>query len=568
MVAWDERMSIDWAREIRGTRSSARADTPASASCERRSALLAVGRGGMRTAPFDSRRASSAVGFWTLTTTPAPHGSPVVAPAFSKRSSGILACRPRPCSTTTPTPDLTRRAMLSGARATRRSPAVVSRGTPICMNRSSRGKSSRIVTTAHRLFKGIDPDSERGRHEEGRGRMRSAPVHQWLFTPPVGRLPNGEAGAGRNWFSPQTRLNGTTMMRFTDAVRVMRECSAALMIGAFIVACGGSSEPDVVVATVEVSPAVESRQVGQTVQLSATVKDAAGSILSGQPVTWSSSAASVASVSGSGLVTAHALGTATITAASGSKSGVATINVIPPPIASITVGPTNDTLLVGETVQLTATMRDAANNVVTDRTVTWTSSSTTIASVSGSGLVTAVGDGLATITASADGRSATSAIQVFGPCRTIVAPTIVVGQTVNGSLASTDCRLTDDTYADGYGLTVTAVTNVQIDMTASFDTYLVLLELLNGALVQRAVNDDVDPDDPNNPSDPIDTNSRIVFALQPNAQYFILANSFDPNVFGNYQLKVAATTFIAGSSVVGKTGKAPVASLLKALKPK
>ena len=358
------------------------------------------------------------------------------------------------------------------------------------------------------------------------------------------------------------------MIRFTDAARVTRECSAALMIGAFIVACGGSSEPDVVVATVEVSPAVESRQVGQTVQLSATVKDAAGSILSGQPVTWSSSAASVASVSGSGLVTAHALGTATITAASGSKSGVATINVIPPPIASITVGPTNDTLLIGETVQLTATMRDAANNVVTDRTVTWTSSSTTIASVSGSGLVTAVGDGLATITASADGRSATSAIQVFGPCRTVVAPTITVGQTVNGSLASTDCKLTDDTYADGYGLTVTAVTNVQIDMTASFDTYLVLLELLNGALVQRAVNDDVDPDDPNNPSDPIDTNSRIVFALQPNAQYFILANSFDPNVFGNYQLKVAATTFIAGSSVMGKTGKAPVASLLKALKPK
>ena len=357
-------------------------------------------------------------------------------------------------------------------------------------------------------------------------------------------------------------------MRLRDAARLARDGSAVLMISGFIAACGGSSEPDVVVATVDVSPAVESRQVGQTVQLSATVKDAAGTILSGQPVTWSSSAATVASVSSSGLVTAHALGTATITAASGSKSGIATINVIPPPIANITIAPTNDTLLVGESLQLTATLRDAANNIVTGRTVQWTSTSPTVASVSGSGLVTGVADGNATITATVDGRSASAAIRVFGPCSTALAPTITVGQTINGALASTDCRLSDDTFADGYALTVTTATNVQIDMTASFDTYLVLLELVNGSLVQRAINDDVDPDDPNLPNDPIDTNSRIVFALQPAAQYFILANSFDPNVFGNYQLKVTATTFIAGSTVVGKPGKAPIAVLLKALKPK
>lgn len=356
-------------------------------------------------------------------------------------------------------------------------------------------------------------------------------------------------------------------MRSTAAGRAARDLTSILVLGVFLAACGGdSTDPPPAVATVEVSPATADRQVGQTIQLSATVKDASGNILNGQTVAWSSSAASVASVSSSGLVTASALGTAVITAAAGSKSGVATINVLPEPIASITVAPANDTLLVAETVQLTATLRDAANNIVT-RPVTWTSTLPTIATVSSTGLVTGVGDGTATISASADGRSASATIRVISRCSTLLAATVAVGQTINGSLANTDCKLDDDTYADGYSLTVTAATNVQIDMTASFDTYLFLLELLpGGGLASRATNDDVDPDDPNDPNDTFDTNSRITFTLQPNAQYFILANSFDPNIFGNYQLKVTAVSFIAGNSVVGKPGKAPISSLIKALK--
>jgi hypothetical protein len=273
-------------------------------------------------------------------------------------------------------------------------------------------------------------------------------------------------------------------------------------------------------------------------------------------------------VSNSGLVTANAIGSATITAASGSRSGIATITVTPEPIGSIVVAPTSDTLLVGETVQLTPTVRDVNNNIVTDRTLTWASASPTVASVSGTGLVTGIGDGVTTVTASGDGKSAAATIRVFGPCSTALAPPIAVGQTSNGSLATTDCKLTDDTYADGYAIRVTTQTNVQIDLTASFDTYLVLLELLSdGSLVQRTFNDDVDPDDPADPNDPIDTNSRIVFTLLANAQYFILANSFDPNVTGNYQLKVtAAAGAIARQSGYAKPGKAPIEVLLRAIR--
>jgi uncharacterized protein YjdB len=225
-----------------------------------------------------------------------------------------------------------------------------------------------------------------------------------------------------------------------------------------------------------VSPPTSSKQVGETVQLSATLKDATGNILSGQSVTWSSSATAVATVSAAGLVTANAIGSTTISASAGGKTGSASITVMPEPIASITLSTANDTLLVGETLQLNATLRDQQGNVVT-RLVTWTSNSPTVASVNGQGLVTAVGDGITTITATADARSANATIRVFGPCSTALATVIAVGQTINGALASTDCRLNDNTYADGYAIQVPNPTNAQIDMTATFDTYLFLLEL-------------------------------------------------------------------------------------------
>lgn len=240
----------------------------------------------------------------------------------------------------------------------------------------------------------------------------------------------------------------------------------------------------------------------------------------------------------------------------------------PPPVALVELTPPNDTILIGGSTQLTASLKDEDGNILTSRAINWTSGSPTVASISQTGLVTGVADGTALITATSEGRTGSATIRVFNPCSTELAPLITVGQTVTGALSTTDCKLTDNTYADGYSITVSTATNVQIDMTASsFDTYLVLLELLNdGSLVQRAFNDDVDPDDPANPNDPVDTNSRITFALQPNLAYFILANSFDENVTGNYQLKVAAAAFV-GTSVVGKPGKAPIASLIKALKP-
>jgi hypothetical protein len=57
----------------------------------------------------------------------------------------------------------------------------------------------------------------------------------------------------------------------------------------------------------------------------------------------------------------------------------------------------------------------------------------------------------------------------------------------------------------------------------------------------------------------VNTNSRIVFNLVAGGQYFILANSFDGDVTGDYQLKVMAAAGAVSARLAGytKPGKAP-----------
>ena len=166
------------------------------------------------------------------------------------------------------------------------------------------------------------------------------------------------------------------------------------------------------VASVTVAPASASVATGQTVQLTATPKDANGNPLSGRVVTWSSNNTSVATVDGGGLVTAGAVGSATITATSEGRSGTASITVTGVPVASVTVSPAAASVQAGQTQQLTATLKDANGNVLTGRTVMWSSNNTTVASVNGTGLVTAKVAGSATITATSEGQSGTASITV------------------------------------------------------------------------------------------------------------------------------------------------------------
>ena len=193
------------------------------------------------------------------------------------------------------------------------------------------------------------------------------------------------------------------------------------------------------VATVDVSPATATIQVGATIQLTASPKDANGNPLTGRVVTWTTSDTTLATVDTNGLVTGKAAGgPVTVTATSEGKSGTAAITVNLVPVASVDVTPATATIAVNTTVQLTATPKDANGNALTGRAVTWTTADASIATVDANGLVTgtAVG-GPVTITATSDGKSGTSAITVSAtviPVASVsvtpTAPSIPVGGTV------------------------------------------------------------------------------------------------------------------------------------------
>src|SRR6266403_1592751 len=173
--------------------------------------------------------------------------------------------------------------------------------------------------------------------------------------------------------------------------------------------------PPTPVASVTVTPATTNMSDGQTVQLTATAKDANGNPLTGRAMAWSSNNTSVATVSGRGLVTAVGAGSATITATSEGQSGTAAITVVRVPVASVTVAPASATVNEGQTLQLTATPKDANGNPLSGRAVAWSSSNTSVTGVNGSGLVSGVAAGSATITATSEGQSGTSAITVTPP---------------------------------------------------------------------------------------------------------------------------------------------------------
>ena len=107
-----------------------------------------------------------------------------------------------------------------------------------------------------------------------------------------------------------------------------------------------------------------------------------------------------------------------------------------PPVSvkSVSVSVSNSQLEVASTQTATADVRDTKNAVVTDKTVTWTSSAPTVATVTSSGLITAVAPGPVTITATVDDKSGVANIQVVAPQITsiVVSPAgpILPGQSI------------------------------------------------------------------------------------------------------------------------------------------
>jgi hypothetical protein len=150
-----------------------------------------------------------------------------------------------------------------------------------------------------------------------------------------------------------------------------------------------------------------------TVQLEVAVKDKDGNPLD-REVEWSSNREDIATVD-DGLVTAVGEGVAIITASSGGESDFATITVERAPVDDVLVEPASLQLEPGDTEELTVTLHDANDGVLTGRTVTYSSDDEDVATVNGDGLVTAEGAGEATITVESEGMEAEVAVEVVAP---------------------------------------------------------------------------------------------------------------------------------------------------------
>ena len=126
---------------------------------------------------------------------------------------------------------------------------------------------------------------------------------------------------------------------------------------------------------------------------------------------WTSSNDAVATVK-DGVITAKSEGTATITAACGSAKAECVVTVLSPiPATGVTLDKTALKLYEGDAAKLTAMVKPEDT---TDKTIVWTSSDKTIATVK-DGAVTAVKAGTATITAACGEAKATCAVTVKAP---------------------------------------------------------------------------------------------------------------------------------------------------------
>jgi len=148
-----------------------------------------------------------------------------------------------------------------------------------------------------------------------------------------------------------------------------------------------------------------------TQQFGAVAHDQKGRPMEGKVFTWRSSNPSVATVSSTGVVTAMGDGSATISAMAEGVTGSANV-MVSRTVATVAVAPTTVSFnALGSTQQLSASARDPGNSPVMGM-YTWTSSNPNVATVSPSGMVTAMGNGNARITLTSSGRTAMANVTV------------------------------------------------------------------------------------------------------------------------------------------------------------
>jgi hypothetical protein len=211
--------------------------------------------------------------------------------------------------------------------------------------------------------------------------------------------------------------------RFKLSRRLARMKLAAVMAGTLVLGCNLSSSPVVVrIDGIQIAPARFSLVPFQAADLTILVRT---SQAGGDPTAslqWFTTGGTITNngtIAGLYHITytspaqpGNYLLVVTTTSRTPADTAKVVVTITPVPVNAVTVTPGTLSLVVGDTTRLSATLTDSSGNVLFGRSITWSSSNTSVALTLGEGFVRAMGAGTATITATAEGRSGTAVATV------------------------------------------------------------------------------------------------------------------------------------------------------------
>jgi hypothetical protein len=170
--------------------------------------------------------------------------------------------------------------------------------------------------------------------------------------------------------------------------------------------------PTAAIKTVQVTPSVKEAEVGQQVKLTAVATDAAGNVVKEQPSVYFAGPFDIAAADDDGNVRLFGTGEVVVGAIVGGVPGMTKFMVRPPSVKTVEIAPLKTPLVVGSAVQLDAVTRIFSGDPRTGVPINWTSGNTQVATVDEGGVVTAIGPGKATITATSGTATTTTTINV------------------------------------------------------------------------------------------------------------------------------------------------------------
>jgi uncharacterized protein YjdB len=208
-----------------------------------------------------------------------------------------------------------------------------------------------------------------------------------------------------------TRRAGTTTITASPAENAQVTCSA------------GIEAVDPRIVQVVIQQRTGSLRLGIPRGFSAALLDSTNTqVPSGRITTWSTNTPTVIGITQAGIVTGLSLGTARVIATAEGVSDTVQLSVTSVPVATVTLSPVQVSVQEGATTQLRAVVTDSTGREVSDRPLEWLTSDPTRATVSSSGLVTAIAAGTVNIGATAEGRLGQSTVIIQQtPVDTIVA---------------------------------------------------------------------------------------------------------------------------------------------------